>query len=136
VPFASMFLFLLMPDSILPRARSILGLGGWIVCHARPDGMLGFVAISRRVGPGRLTKYAWSRLVQWARYLVGTKGLLLTMRRCPAGTDAAFFSDSSSLNGPVPGTSYGGACMQYVDGDPASASTVMSGAIWTRCLVP
>ena len=125
-----------MPDSILPRARSTLGLGGWIVCHARPGGMLGFVAISRKVGPGRLTKYAWNRLVQWARYLVGTKGLLLTMRRCPAGTDAAFFSDSSSLNGPVPGSSYGGACMQYVSGDPASAGTVMSGAIWARCLVP
>ena len=53
-----------MPDSIFPRARSILGLGGWIVCHARPDAMLGFVAVSRRVSSGRLTQYAWDRLVQ------------------------------------------------------------------------
>ena len=48
----------LLPDSILPRARSILGLGGWVVCHARPDAMLGFVALSRRVSSGRLTQCA------------------------------------------------------------------------------
>ena len=47
-----------IPDSILPRARSILGLGGWVVCHARLDAMLGFVAVSGRVSSGRLTQYA------------------------------------------------------------------------------
>ena len=50
-----------MPEAILPRARSTLGLGGWVVCHARPDAMLGLVVVSRRVSPGRLTKYAWDR---------------------------------------------------------------------------
>ena len=98
----------LMPDSILSRARSILGLGGWVVCHARPNAMPGFVAVSRRVSSGRLTQYAWGRLVQWTRYLVNTKELLLTMRKCPAETGAAFFSDSSLLNGLAPGSSYGG----------------------------
>mmetsp|Transcript_4068 Transcript_4068/g.9683 ORF Transcript_4068/g.9683 Transcript_4068/m.9683 type:complete len:381 (-) Transcript_4068:53-1195(-) len=125
-----------MPESVLSRARSILGLGGWIFCHARPGAMLGFVAIPRRVSPGRLTEYAWGRLIQWARYLVNTKELQLTMRRCPPESDAAFLSDSSSLNGPVPGSSCGGACMQFAMGDPAVAKTAMSGAIWTRCLVP
>ena len=32
------------------------------------------------------------------------------MRKCPAKAGAAFFSDSSLLNGPAPGSSYGGAC--------------------------
>ena len=126
----------LMPNSILPRARSILGLGGWVVCHAHPDAMLGFVAVSRRVSSGRLTQYAWDRLVPWARYLVNTKELLLTLRKCPAMADAAFISDSSLLNGPAPGSSYGGACMQFAKGDPAVAETVMSGAILARCMAP
>ena len=58
------------------------------------------------------------------------------MRKCPAEAGAAFFSDSSLLNGPAPGSSYGGACMQFAKGDPAVAETVMSGAIWARCMVP
>ena len=76
----------LLPESALPRARSILGLAGWIVCHARPDAMLAFVAIARRVSPGRLTEYAWDRLVQWGTYLVKTRDVHLTMRKVPAGT--------------------------------------------------
>ena len=58
------------------------------------------------------------------------------MRQCPLRAGAAFFSDPFSLNGPVPGSSYGGACMQFATGDQAGAETTMSGAIWTRCLVP
>jgi len=126
----------LLPEAALPRARSILGLAGWIVCHARPDAMLAFVAIARRVSPGRLTEYAWDRLVQWGSYLVKTRDVHLTMRKVPAGTEAACYSDSSALNGPVPGSSYGGACLQYSTGDPTLPDTVMSGAIWARCLVP
>ena len=97
--------------------------------------MLDFVAISRRVSPGRLTEYAWGRPIQWARHLVKTKDLQLAMRKCPLRTGAAFFSGPSSLNGPVPGSSYGGACMQLATDDPAVAETTMSGAIWARCLV-
>ena len=126
----------LVPDSVLPRARSILGLGGWVVCHARPNAMSGFVAVSRRVSPGKLTEYAWDRPIQWARYLINTKDLQLARRKCPTGTNTAFFSDSPSLNGPVPGSSYGGACMQFKTCDPAMAAAVMSGAIYARCLVP
>ena len=96
-----------MPETTLPRARRILGLGGWSFCHARPSSMLGFVAISRRVSPGRLTEYAWGRLIQWARYLV--KNTQLAMRRCPPESGASFVSGSPSLNGPVPGSSNAGA---------------------------
>ena len=106
----------LLPDSVLLRARSNLGLAGWVVCQARPDAMLTFVAIARRVSPGRLTEYAWDRLVQWGTYLVRTRDVHLAMRKAAAGTGAACYSDSSALNGPVPGRSYGGACLQYSTG--------------------
>ena len=56
----------LLPDSTLPRARSILGLTGWVVCHAKPNAILEFVAIARGVSPGRFTEHSWNRLVQWA----------------------------------------------------------------------
>mmetsp|Transcript_4066 Transcript_4066/g.9678 ORF Transcript_4066/g.9678 Transcript_4066/m.9678 type:complete len:95 (-) Transcript_4066:152-436(-) len=94
-----------MPEAALPRARSTLGLGSLVVYHARPEAMLGFVTISRRVSPGRLTEYAWDRLIQWARYLANTKDTQLAVCRCPPESYAAFFSDPSSLNGPVPGSS-------------------------------
>ena len=48
----------LLPDSALLRARSILGLAELVVCLARPGAMLVFIAISRRVNPGRFTEYA------------------------------------------------------------------------------
>ena len=54
-----------LPDSTLSRARSILGLAGWVVCYARHGAMLEFVAIARRVSLRRFTEYAWVRLVQW-----------------------------------------------------------------------
>ena len=56
----------LLPDSALPWTRSTLGLGGWVVGHARPDVLLGYAALTRRVSPGRLTQNAWDR--QWAIY--------------------------------------------------------------------
>ena len=40
------------------------------------------------------------------------------MRKYSSRADAAFFLDTS-LNGPVPGSSYGRACMQLAMGDPA-----------------
>ena len=95
----------MMPKAILPRARSIVGLGGWVVYYVRSFAMLRFVAISWRVGPGRLTEHVRDKPVQWARYLVNTIDIQLTMRRCPPEADAAFFSDSYSLNRPVPGNS-------------------------------
>ena len=116
-------------SSILPRARRTPGLGDPGSSHVRPDAMPVPVAISRRVSPGRLTEYAWDRPIQWARYLVNTKDIRLTMRQCPPESDAAFFSNSSSLNGPVPGSSYAGACMQFATGDPEVAVTTMGGGI-------
>ena len=92
--------------------------------------------LCRERGPGRLTECAWGRLIQLARYLVNTKDLQLTMRKCPPRAGAAFFSDTSSLSGLVSESSYGGACMQFATGDPAVAETAVSGAIWSRCLVP
>ena len=120
----------------LPRARRILGLAGLVVCHVRPGAVLAFVVISRREIPGRFTEHAWNRLIQWATYLVKTSDVHLAMREATAGTGAACFSESPALNGPIPGSSYAGACIQFSAGDPALPDTAMSGAIWARCLVP
>ena len=79
------------------------------LCHEHLGAMMGYVAISRRLSPGQLTEYAWDKLIQWARFLVNTKDLQLTMRKCPSRTNATFFTGSTSLNGPVPGSSYDGA---------------------------
>ena len=68
-------------------------------------------------------------------YLVKTRDVHLAMRKAAAGTGAVCFSDSSSLNGPVSRSSCAGACMQYPTGDLTLPDTVMSGAIWARCLV-
>ena len=65
-----------------------------------------------------------------------TRDVHLAMRKAAAETGAACYSDSPALNGPVPGSSYGGACLQYLTGDPKLSDTVMSGAIWAQCLVP
>ena len=75
--------------------------------------MVGFVSISRRVSPGRLSEYAWEKPIQWTRYLVKTKDIQLSMRRCPPESGASFFSESTSLNGPIPRSSYAGACIQF-----------------------
>ena len=99
-----------MPEVVLPRARSSPGLGGWVVSHARPETMLGFVAVSMRVIPGRLTECALERLVQWAGYLANNKVIQLTMRRCRRESGSLLFSGSSSLNGPVLGSSFAGTC--------------------------
>ena len=56
----------LLPASFLLRALLVLRLGGQAACRTRPGAMLGFAALSRRLGPGRLTDFVWERLIQWA----------------------------------------------------------------------
>ena len=73
------------------------------------------------MSPGSFTEYAWGRLIQWMT--------TLAMREAAAGTDAACFSDSSALNGPIPESSYAGACIKFSAGDTALPDTAMSGAI-------
>ena len=47
----------------------------------------------------------------------------LTMRKAAAGAGAACFSDSPALSGPVPGSSYAGACLQYPELIMATVAT-------------
>ena len=124
----------MLPDSVLARARSILGLAGWIHQAPRHAGVRRDLpadehrALHRvRVGPppnpvGNLP--------------AKTRDVHLAMRVAAAGTDAACFSDSFTLNGPISGSSYTGTCIQFSAGYPALPDKVMSGAIWARCLVP
>ena len=60
------------------------------------------------------------RPIQWARYLAKSNDFKLSRD---------FFADSPSLNDPVPGGSYVGACMEFPAGDSVLAGTSMSGAI-------
>ena len=108
----------LLPDSFLPRARRILGLGGWIVDHTRPGGLLGYAARARDPPdhPGAPCPVSLDRIVQWATYLAKTKDLKFTIRQAPPGAEAAIFSDSSTLNGPSPGSSHGGTCQKFSTG--------------------
>ena len=122
----------LMPTDLLPRARSIVGLGGWIVCHVRPDAFLAFVAVSQNLA-SNFTRHAWERILQWAHYLVDTRDLKLILRR--TGCAPVQYVDSSALNGPR-GGSFGGHVTQFVEGDPAAPDAKVSGAISWRCVVP
>ena len=65
----------LVLESTPLRARSNLGLGGWILSHAPPRRRAGLRRDLAARELGRLTEYAWDRPIQWARYLVNTKDL-------------------------------------------------------------
>ena len=75
-------------------------------------------------------------MIQWAIYLAKARDVHLTMRKAAARTGAACFFESPDLNGPAPGSSCAGACIQFPTGDPALPDTAMSGAIWAQCMVP
>ena len=70
--------------------------------------MLAFVAISRRVSPGRFNEHVWGRQIQWDTYLAKTRDVHLTIREAAARTGEACFSGSSALKGPIPGRSFAG----------------------------
>jgi len=101
----------LMPVALLETARSIMGLGGWIVCTLRADAYFAYTALAKRLVTN-FTSNVWRAVVRWATYIVETKAIRMTYRKPPAGAQFMFFSDSSALNGPD-STSYGGWCAIY-----------------------
>ena len=60
----------------------------------------------------------------------------MAMLGAVARTNAASLADSSALNGPIPGSSFKVACIQFSAVDPALPGTAMGEATWARCLVP
>jgi len=103
-----------LPDSERDAYWSMHGLSGYIVGKARPDGQLGFIATAQQFALN-FNPYVRARVVQLAAYLIDTRDLALTFRKRPGnGTDGILqlevWSDSSALNGPEAGLSWGGGC--------------------------
>jgi len=89
------------PDKVA-AARSILGLGMYIVRKARPDGLFAAQALAPYIVVN-LTPVVWTALLQWAHYLVRTAARRLILRPPPQGALLQFCasSDSSSINVPL-----------------------------------
>lgn len=96
--------------SHVKRARSILGIGGYVVCQARPDAYFAFIVLSQLVGRG-MTRAVWNAILRWAWYLVHTKHLKLCFRSGGQGEWMAY-TDSSMGNAEGAG-SYGGAAFHF-----------------------
>jgi hypothetical protein len=85
---------------MIPKARSIVGLGIFIVRGARPDGLFAGIAVSQHI-VNNLTTYVWECVLRWATYLVRTKHLRLIFRppHCVDGVPSfTANSDSSCIN--------------------------------------
>ena len=80
-------------------ARSILGLGMYVVRGTRPDGLFAGTALAPFVVVN-LTRTVWMALLRWAHYLVDTRETRLLLRPVPEGALPSFVccSDSSSIN--------------------------------------
>ena len=97
-------------DYFMKKARTILGIGGYVVCQTRPDAYFAFIVLSQLVGRG-LTNDVWKAILRWAWYLVNTKHLKLCYR--PEGRgDWMAYTDSSLANAEGAG-SYGGAAFLF-----------------------
>jgi hypothetical protein len=112
------------PDTLLAEARSIMGLGGWIVCMLRADAFFAFTALATQLAKN-FTRKVWHAVLQWAHYIVDTKWVRLTYRTSPEGGKALTFADSSLINAEN-GGSFGGFCSCYEG----------SGVFDWRCFVP
>ena len=89
------------PDKI-STARSILGLGMYVVRGARPDGLFAAVAIAPFIVVN-LTADVWEALLHWATYLVRSHLRTLVLRPVPFSARLNFCasSDSSAINVPL-----------------------------------
>ena len=63
----------------VPDARSIVGLGLFVVRGARPDGLFAVIAVSQHIA-NNLSPYVWECVLRWAYYLVHTKHFRLVFR--------------------------------------------------------
>ena len=84
----------------IPKARSIIGLGLFVVRGARPDGLFAGIALAQHVVTN-LTPYVWECVLRWANYLVSTKHFRLVLHPPPFQNGFPAFtanSDSSCIN--------------------------------------
>ena len=94
----------LLDAAHISAARSILGLGMYVVRGTRPDGLFAATALAPHIVVN-LTQTVWSALLRWAHYLVDIRDTRLLLRPVPPGKELSFMacSDSSSINFTVPG---------------------------------
>ena len=115
----------LMPEEYTVIAQQLTGIAGWICGAYRFDAYLAFVAVAQHASTN-LTKRVWEAILRWCHYLLATKDTRLHFRKVDPSTPFTAAADSSCLNGPLPGSSYGGFCLGFPG----------SGAFMIRCLVP
>ena len=107
------------------HAQRLTGIAGWLCGAYRFDGYLAFLAVAQQVS-NNLTQRVWDAVLRWCHYLVDTRDVCLYFHPLDPHTPFAAGADSSCLNGPVPGSSYGGFCIGFPG----------SGAFQFQCFVP
>jgi len=115
----------LMPEEYTEIAQRLTGIAGWICGAYRFGAYLAFVTVTQHVSTN-LTKRVWNAIIRWCSYLVDSRDVRLYYHPVGQTTPFRAGSYSSCLNGPLPGSSYGG----YAIGFPGS------GSVQFRCLVP
>lgn len=114
----------LQDSTLQSAARSILGLGGFIVCNLRPDGYFAFVVLTQHIAH-HFTLAVWKALLRWAYYLIDTQQLRLTYH--PSSEWSWCLHSDSAFSNAMEGGSFGGFTFR-LEGDSALID-------W-RCLVP
>jgi hypothetical protein len=87
-------------EHLVSTARSIVGLGLFVVRGTRPDGLFAGVTVSQHI-VNNLTPYVWECLLRWAYYLTTTMHLCLILRPPRLVDGLPVFSansDSSCIN--------------------------------------
>ena len=87
-------------DHLVSKARSIVGLGLFVVRGTRPDGLFAGGAVSQHI-VNNLTPYVWDCVLRWAYYLTSTMHYRLILRPPPLVGGLPSFkanSDSSCIN--------------------------------------
>ena len=115
----------LMVTEFTEAAQRLTGIAGWLCGAYRFDAYLGFLAVAQQVSIN-LTQRVWDAILRWCHYLVDSRDVRLYFHPIDPNTPFAAGADSSCLNGPVPGSSYGGYCIGFPD----------RGAFQFQCFVP
>jgi hypothetical protein len=84
----------LLGPTVQSRARSIIGLGGFIACNFRPDAYFAFVVLTQFVSHN-FTRNVWNAVLRWAYYLINSAEYCLTYRRYKS-FDWLMYTDSSA----------------------------------------
>jgi hypothetical protein len=114
-----------MDEDTILIARRIVGTAGFVCNSVRLDALLAYVTVSQYLG-SKMSRGTFRAILRLCKYLVSTKGIMLCFHPGPRDEDFKAAADSSCLNGPEPGSQYGGYHMFFPG----------SGSFLARCQVP